>query len=64
MKLHIWTESRDNGTTINPGKGDGLVVVRKGQVVAVVVMDPDDPALGKALRLADLMLAGDGKEIA
>ena len=64
MKLHMWTEARDNGTTINPGKGDGFVTVRKGQVVVLVVMDANDPALGKALRLADLMLSGDGKDIA
>ena len=64
MKLHIWTEAREQGTTVNPGKGDGFVTVRKGQIVLLAVMDADDPALGKALRLADLMLSGDGKDIA
>jgi hypothetical protein len=63
MKFTAWTENRDNGTTINPGKGDGLVTVRHGQVAVVLVFDKDDPKVGRLLRLADLMLSGEGEVV-
>lgn len=59
VKATMWTEGRDNGTTINPGKGDGLVVVRKGQTAIVVVVDADDPAVSRILRLLDLVASGE-----
>jgi hypothetical protein len=60
MKFTAWTERRSNGTVINPGTGDGLVTIKPGQVAVVLVFDPGDPKVGRLLRLADLMLAGDG----
>jgi hypothetical protein len=60
MKFTAWTEHRQNGTVINPGKGDGLVSVKHGQVAVVLVFDPGDPKVGRLLRLADLMLSGEG----
>lgn len=59
VKATMWTEGRDNGTVINPGKGDGLVVVRKGQTAIVVVVDADDPAVSRILRLLDLVASGE-----
>ena len=59
MKATLWTEGRENGTTINPGKGDGLVSVRKGQTAVVIVVDADDPAISKILRLLDLVASGE-----
>ena len=59
MKFHAWTEDRERGTTINPGKGDGLVTVKHGQVAVVLVFDREDPQVGRLLRLADLMLGPD-----
>lgn len=59
MKATMWTEGRDNGTTINPGKGDGLVTVKRGQTAVVIVVDEDDPAVSRILRLLDLVASGE-----
>jgi len=63
VKATLWTEGREQGTVINPGKGDGLVTIRKGQVALVVVVDEGDPSVSRLLRLLDLIASGSAEVV-